>query len=818
VSEAVNAANLNDVERAVGLLEEAQKVRRDRLGVDDMAVLATEETRIQLALRATGDLQGGIVAADALCQTLGRRSETPVELLLRMRTTLAQMLAMAGDSTAAKLHLEAVLERCRAEPALPFRNQFYTRHLLAWLLLKRGDLEGASRLIAEMQQIAVPLKLPVDNPSQRDLEFLLAEVDDRRGNYASAEARYRALHASNVGPHDPRASVSLARTLCGLGRFSEAIDVIRSALPELRGRHWQEAALVQLIEAGAHETNREVVGEGLTRLVDDLRQTLGPAAWHLAPRQAAESVQRKQATLDVVLAYGTGWVQGTPDSDLEPAFALVETCRRMDVNAYLFARLADHAPADVRAETARLRAELRDAQQSALDATDLATVEEKERAERRLGAHFASLPGGRSLGGISSAGSLAHSLAPTEAAVGFWRYRRRSPEGPTPGPLRLLAFVLTSDAALRRVELGPLSAIEPLCQAWREHVLAGREAEAASAGERLRALVWDPVEAAAPGRARWQVALDDVLHTIPLDALPHGDQFVGDRIEILPVTTLRELAHRQEAVATPHSLLAMAAVDYDRRDGTAAAARKPAVGIHRGAPELGRGTGPWPILASARAEADAIAEVFAAHAPQDSPARLLTGTRATKDQLRQDVAGARFVHLVTHGWAAPETLVSTADDDPAARGAFGPQEIRGLLPMSLCGLVLAGANLPDGSREGMLTAEELATFDLSACELAVLSACVTHVGIRRAGQGVASLQQALHAAGARASITSLWHVDDQATAELMAEFYRALWQDGQPRAVALWRAKQALRSRLAGNGQPRHGLRHWAGWVLTESP
>ncbi len=39
--------------------------------------------------------------------------------------------------------------------------------------------------------------------------------------------------------------------------------------------------------------------------------------------------------------------------------------------------------------------------------------------------------------------------------------------------------------------------------------------------------------------------------------------------------------------------------------------------------------------------------------------------------------------------------------------------------------------------------------------LAGLSACDTNVGVRRAGQGVASLQRALHMADARTVITSL---------------------------------------------------------------
>ena len=65
--------------------------------------------------------------------------------------------------------------------------------------------------------------------------------------------------------------------------------------------------------------------------------------------------------------------------------------------------------------------------------------------------------------------------------------------------------------------------------------------------------------------------------------------------------------------------------------------------------------------------------------------------------------------------------------------------IRGSSPMVLCGLALAGANLPAdelGRFPGLVTAEEIAGWDLVDCELAVLSACDTNVGIRRAGQGV----------------------------------------------------------------------------------
>jgi CHAT domain-containing protein len=137
--------------------------------------------------------------------------------------------------------------------------------------------------------------------------------------------------------------------------------------------------------------------------------------------------------------------------------------------------------------------------------------------------------------------------------------------------------------------------------------------------------------------------------------------------------------------------------------------------------------------------------------------------------------------------------------------------VRGFAPMTLCGLALAGANRgPDelGRVQGLLTAEELTGLDLGACQLAVLSACETNVGVRRAGQGIQSLQAALHAAGARGAITSLWRVDDEATTDLFEHFYRSLWAERLPVADALWRAKASMRDA----GRP---VRDWAAWVLS---
>ena len=101
----------------------------------------------------------------------------------------------------------------------------------------------------------------------------------------------------------------------------------------------------------------------------------------------------------------------------------------------------------------------------------------------------------------------------------------------------------------------------------------------------------------------------------------------------------------------------------------------------------------------------------------------------------------------------------------------------------------------------------------------VLSACDTARGeMHRAGQGVASLQKALQMAGARSVITSLWKVPDEATKELMLDFYRRLWVDKKPKWQALWEAKQKLRSEKDDSGKLKYSTRDWASWVLTGEP
>lgn len=74
-------------------------------------------------------------------------------------------------------------------------------------------------------------------------------------------------------------------------------------------------------------------------------------------------------------------------------------------------------------------------------------------------------------------------------------------------------------------------------------------------------------------------------------------------------------------------------------------------------------------------------------------------------------------------------------------------------------------------------------------ELLTLSACETAAGDDRAVLGLAGIAIK---AGARSTLATLWYIDDQASSELVSEFYRQLQDPSISRSIALKRAQLKL--------------------------
>ena len=111
-------------------------------------------------------------------------------------------------------------------------------------------------------------------------------------------------------------------------------------------------------------------------------------------------------------------------------------------------------------------------------------------------------------------------------------------------------------------------------------------------------------------------------------------------------------------------------------------------------------------------------------------------------------------------------------------------------------------------QDGYLRLHDIYNLNLPA-DLVVLSACQTGVGKQIKGEGLIALTRGFMYAGAARVVASLWKVDDRATAELMAEFYKQMFTDGQRPAAALRAAQRKL------SQQPRwRSPYYWAGFVL----
>lgn len=123
--------------------------------------------------------------------------------------------------------------------------------------------------------------------------------------------------------------------------------------------------------------------------------------------------------------------------------------------------------------------------------------------------------------------------------------------------------------------------------------------------------------------------------------------------------------------------------------------------------------------------------------------------------------------------------------------------------MVLSGIVLAGANDSQAGTDsldlrrddGILTAEEISSLDLTKTELVVLSACDTGLGEVAGGEGVFGLQRAFELAGTRAVISTLWSIPDDATQSLVTQLYRELGKSESGKLDALRNAQLMMLQR-----------------------
>jgi len=769
---------IRDRAGASALLEPIVNAYDDsRLNDDSVVVQALSQ--LALVRRDYGDLNGALALNQRVLNIrqgqLGR--DDPAVLIIRQRR--ASLLGQLGD-TALAIRLQGeLLDDCRRvlPPLHPTLIQAQRQQAL-WLH-SNGDVRGA-RVLQEGVLGLLGNAGFTNNPQLLSTRLDLATSMRNLGEYGSARDLEQGVLAAyqTFGAFDRtdllRARGNLAITLAEAG--------------DITGSRQQADALAIAMQQYALD------------------------ALALSPDDARNALALQRARLGQLLYFATG--AGVSNALRFRAFELAETMRWVGTAA---GRIPAARPFDP--EFAALMAARRGLQSSYVKVTGgiveyartsndmlLRVSAERDRVDNELRGRLAGW--GLPVVGVGLP-ALAAALRPDEVAVG---YRRVPLWGPDPqrghlqaGVDHLQASIVRPDGTLVWLNLGPIPDLELMVSAWRASIGQppggsgslvtvggkGNDPDFAT-GRLLRQRLIDPIVAAAGPQAKvFFVAPDDLLFLLPLDALPmeSGEQ-VGDHLRIVNQVSFARLLFPYFGPIGLPGLLVLGGADF---------------GAGLGVPGFGvPGSRQFTRLSGSGSEAQSTAALFRRLARIEPV--FLTQGQATKTALFAQAPGARYVHIATQGWINSGTQLTSS---------YGVQT-SGAAPILGYGLALAGANRGRnslGRYDGILTANELCSLNLVACELVVVNTFGAFIGlpIGPAAQAIRTLQTSLWAAGARSSLISLWPVSNDAARKLMDLFYTELWDGELGKADALWQAKAALR-------EEGHPLRDWAGWVLTGDP
>ncbi|HEV2828832.1 MAG TPA: CHAT domain-containing protein [Pyrinomonadaceae bacterium] len=340
--------------------------------------------------------------------------------------------------------------------------------------------------------------------------------------------------------------------------------------------------------------------------------------------------------------------------------------------------------------------------------------------------------------------------------------------------------------------------------------IAQADSQLLTASNELSQMVLGPIGSELAAE-RLVVVADGALQYVPFSTLPfvRGRSSVAQRSRTNngPLTNYRPLIVDHEVISLPSaSALAIQREGLRNRipapNGVAViadpvfAASDERVGLARTKAPIetqGDGSAPTRIIEHLADDSGLIirrlkftrqeADQILAEAPRGKNLRAIdfqaNRARATGGELSK----YRYVHFATHGYIDSERS-------------------------DLSAIVLSLVDEQGKPQDGFLRAHEIYNLNLPA-ELVVLSACETGLGKEIRGEGLVGLTRGFMYAGARRVVVSLWNVNDKATAELMARFYRGMLRENKTPAAAL-RAAQIEMSRQKQWQSPYY----WAAFTL----
>jgi CHAT domain-containing protein len=364
------------------------------------------------------------------------------------------------------------------------------------------------------------------------------------------------------------------------------------------------------------------------------------------------------------------------------------------------------------------------------------------------------------------------------ALVEFIVYQPTSTEGAKSktsffqnGASRYAAYILFPDGKTYAIDLGPAQAIEQSFSSLRDD-LRDRNTpipQFQKSARDLDKLVMQPIRQRLGNTRNLFLSPDSILNLLPFEALvDEQGRYLLETYNFTYLTSGRDLLRLQNTKSNSNPVLVLADPFFDKISPT----------LNTRALDLAKQS--FPPLQQTAAEANEIGSLF--------KVQPLLGIQATETAIKQ-AKSPSILHIATHGFF--QTHPNFQEN-----------------PLLHSGLVFAGfKGGKSGNDDGILTALEVSSLNLSGTKLVTLSACDTGLGSITNGEGIYGLRRALVIAEAESQVISLWKVADDATKDLMINYYTRL-KGGEGRSTAL---HQAQRDMLK-SGKYSHPY-YWAAFI-----
>lgn len=331
----------------------------------------------------------------------------------------------------------------------------------------------------------------------------------------------------------------------------------------------------------------------------------------------------------------------------------------------------------------------------------------------------------------------------------------------------------------------------------------------------LYRLLWQPLLEHVGDSCTVYFSPSGMLHTIALESIytPDGS-CLSDKYNLVRLTSTRELCKAKQS-KTYETGAIYGGLQYDveqQRMAEVAAMNKTELEESPAFALRGDDRGNWNYLPGTLAEAEHIASIMS---QANIGCGLYEGDMGSEESFKALSGGnTDIIHLATHGYFI-EGEKADMNDFMNSLSPLAKQETDSIIdPLLRSGLILSGGNnawlgkeVPEGIEDGVLTALEISTMNLSGTDMVVMSACETGLG-DITGDGVFGLQRAFKMAGVQTLVMSLWKVDDNATSLIMQTFYEHLLS-GITKREAFRLAQAAVRAKYP---EPYY----WAGFIMLD--